>query len=71
MRPRPSLTMALESESVSRTDVGHLTNRTLAKSVYSPGGFHTTKNRDIKLNIDTTARRSVIEFPNYNEQQTT
>ena len=43
---------------------GEFTNRSLAKSVYSGfGGFYTTKNRDLKLNTDSNARRSVIEFP--------
>ena len=40
---------------------GEFTQRSLAKSLY--GGFHTTKNKDIKLNVDNNARRSVIEFP--------
>ena len=67
MRPRPSLQIAMNMDGVaySPSRTGDLTNRSLAKSVYS--GFHTTKNRDIKLNMDNHARRSVIEFPKTSE----
>ena len=68
MRPRPSLAVALENESITRTEGGALTGRSLAKSVYN--GFNTTKHRDLKLCLDSSARKSVIEFPNHNQQQT-
>jgi len=61
MKPRPSLTII---DNYNKT--GEITNRSFAKSVY--GGFHTTKNKDINLNMENTARRSVIEFPNYTQQ---
>lgn len=66
MKPRPSIQTAFNIDGIrySPSKNGEFTNRSLAKSVYSGfAGFHTTKNRDIKLNMDNTARRSVIEFP--------
>jgi hypothetical protein len=68
MKPRPSISTALNMDNIrySPSKNGEFTNRSLAKSVYGTG-FHTTKNRDIKLNMDSSARRSVIEFPKHNE----
>ena len=57
----------MEGINYSPSKTGQITNRSLAKSVYSGAGFHTTKNKDIKLNLDSSARRSVIEFPTTNE----
>ena len=67
MRARPSIQTALNMDSIkySPSNKGEFTQRSLARSVY--GGFNTTKNRDIKLNMDNSARRSVIEFPKHNE----
>lgn len=59
---RPSLTMTIDD--FNRT--GEFTNRSITQTHHSTygGGFHTTKNRDVKLNteIDGKTKRSVIEF---------